>query len=412
MKTKLIAILCLLLPFAVNSQTWKVFGIDTISSECTTYSHITIFNDTVWSGISKLDGSTLSKAVAPSPLFVCDVSKSDYNGNLWLVGSITADVWTTHGNAYTIYKFDGSKWFDYSPPQSFGYNGCNSIVFQKDGKIGFTTTDHGAYMYDGTNWQQYIKPSVFNGANSMTIDNNGNKWFATSKGLVKFDGSNWTVFNSTNSGLKFDIVNDLAIDKNGNIWLATGSSDETGDTITGRIVKFDGTNWTYYKPFNDAQGLNYVYTLAIDPNGKIWAGTFLGLTVFDGSKWTNYTNSNTSSTNLQVLSIDFDSHGNKWFGTTCGILEFQDNDVSINNSRLNNNISIAPNPANSYIKINLNGQFRNAIISILDINGSLVLEKNIASNNGQLDISNLKQGAYFVYVNSGLYKTIKQIIKE
>ncbi len=412
MKTKLITILYLLLPLALYSQTWNVFGTDTIASECNTYFHITVFNDTLWYGLSKLEDSTLNQVEAPSPLFECDLSKSDHKGNLWLVGSITADIWTTHGNAYTVYKFDGSKWYDCSPQKSFGYNGCNSIAFQQDGKIWFTTTDSGAYMYDGTTWQQYIKPSVFNGANSMTIDNNGNKWFATSKGLIKFDGSNWTVFNSNNSSLKFDIINDLAIDKNGNIWLATGSPDELGDTITGRIVKFNGTSWTYYKPFNDGQGLNYVNTIAIDPNGKIWAGTFLGLTVFDGTKWTNYTDSHTSSANLQVLSIDFDSHGNLWLGTLCGILEFQNKAVSLIQSHSNTNLNIFPNPANSYININLNSQFLNTEISILDMNGSLVLEKNISSNNIQLNISKLKQGTYFVYVNTGLYRTIKQIIKE
>ncbi len=413
MKINWITTLGLLLPLTVNSQTWKVFGLDTISNECITYSNITIFNDVAWYGLSKLDNTTFSAVEAPSMLYACDLSKSDYNGNLWFVGSIQPDIWTTHGNAYTVYKYDGSNWFDYSPPKSFGYNGCNSIAFQNDGKIWFSTSDSGAYMYNGTTWHHYIKQSVFDGANSMAIDNDGNEWFASNNGLIKFDGSNWTVFNSANSGLKFNIINDLTVDKSGNIWLATGSSNELGDTLTGRIAKFDGiNNWVYYKTFNDGQGLNYVYTISIDPNGKIWAGTFLGLTVFDGSKWTNYTDSHTSSGNLQVLSIDFDSHGNKWFGTTCGILEFQDNVESIDYSYTLNKITISPNPTIGHIDINLNSQIRNAEISIVDINGSLVLKKNISSNNVQLDISCFKHGTYFICVNTGSSRTIKQIIKE
>jgi hypothetical protein len=412
MKTKLMIILCLMLPLTVNSQTWKVFGIDTISQECQTYSHITFFNDDLWTGLSKLDGTTITKVEAPSMLFACDISMSDHKSNLWFVGSIRPDVWTTHGNAYTVYKYDGSDWFDYSPPKYFVYNRCNSIVFENDSNMWFTTSDSGAYMYDGTTWQHYSKKSVFDGAFSMAIDNNGNKWFATQKGLVKFDGSNWTVFNSTNSGLKFNVVNDLAIDKNDNIWLATGSPGDPGDTITGRIAKFDETNWTYYKTFNDSQGLNYANTIAIDSFGKIWAGTFLGLTVFDGVNWKNYTVPSDPSDNLQVLSIDFDSHGNKWFGTTCGILEFQDNTVSLIHSLSNNKISISPNPAKSNININLNGQIRNTELIILDINGSLVLKKNSYTNNLQLDISNLKQGAYFVYIKTEQFRIIKKFIKE
>ncbi|MFA6403601.1 MAG: T9SS type A sorting domain-containing protein [Salinivirgaceae bacterium] len=409
MKTKLVIVVSLLLSMTVNSQTWTVFGLDTLSNECITYSHITFFNDTLWSGSSKLVGTTLSKVDAPSQLFVCDVSKSDQNGNLWFVGSIYKDTWH-HGDSFTVYKFDGTKWYDYSLSKSFAYSTCSSITFQNDGKIWFTTTDNGAYMYNGASWQQY-KTSVFTGAKSMTIDSIGNKWFANSNGLVKFDGSNWTVFNPSNSGLKFNTVNDLAIDKNGNIWLATGSPDETSDPTTGRIAKFDGTNWTYYKPFNDADGLNYVYSVAIDPNGKVWAGTYYRLTVFDGVKWTNYTDSHSpSSDNLQVLSIDFDSHGNKWFGTTCGILKFDDYASSVT-SHSQNEISVWPNPANSYINIDLTGENSTNEISVLDVKGSLMLKKTVSSGNVQLNISDFEQGLYFISVNTGLYRIIKPIVK-
>lgn len=410
MKTKLIIALSLLLSLTANSQTWNVYGYDTLSTECTAYSHITLFKDTLWSGSSKLDGTLLSGVYAPIQLFTCNLSKSDPNGNLWLVGSIYKDTWT-HGDAYTVYLFDGTKWYNYSPPKSFAYSGCSSIAFQNDGKIWFTTANNGAYMYNGTSWQQF-KSSVFAGANSMKIDNDGNKWFATSSGLVKYDGSNWTVFNTSNSGLKFNTVNDLAIDKNGNVWLATGSPDETGDATTGRIAKFDGTNWTYHNPFNDDMGTNFVYTIAVDPNGKIWAGTYSGLTVFDGSKWINYTDSHTNpDNNLQVLSIDFDSHGNKWFGTACGILEFDDLTTSISSLRSQNEISIGPNPANSYVNIDLSGQSRNNEISVFDSKGLLVLKKTGSSNNVQLNISNFQQGLYFICVNTGSNRIIKKLVK-
>lgn len=404
--------LCLLLHLKANSQTWKVFGIDTTSLECTMYSHITIFNGSLWSGLLKFDGTTSTKIEAPSMLFSCEMSRADNKGNLWFVGSIPPDIWTTHGNAYVIYKYNRSGWFDYSPPKSFGYNGCNSIFFENEGKMWFTTTDSGAYMYDGTTWYHYIKPSVFEGAYSMTVDNEGNKWFATHNGLVKFDGSSWVVFNSSNSGLKFNVVNDLAVDKNGNIWLATGSPDEQGDTITGRIAKFDGTNWTYYKTFDVTQGLNYVKSIAIDSSGKIWAGTFKGLSVFDEYKWKNHNYPQSFTNNLQVNSIGFDSDGAVWLATNCGIWQLQDITASVNNSPTDNNINIYPNPANAHININLPGQIKIAEVSFLDINGSFLLKKRIDANVTQFDISNLKQGAYFIYINAELYRRIFRFVKE
>jgi hypothetical protein len=412
MKAKLTTVLCLLLTLAVHSQTWKVLGIDTLSMECKIYSNITIFNDILWTGLSEFDNTTFVTVETPSMLFACDFSKSDHKGNIWFVGSIRPDVWTTHGNAYTVYKFDGSEWSDYSPPKSFGYNGCSSITFQNDSNIWFTTSDNGAFMYDGSTWHHYFEESVFDGANSLAFDNYGNKWFATYRGLIKFDGSNWTAFNDANSGLKFNAVNDIAIDKNDNIWLATGSTEYPGDTITGRIVKFDGTNWTYYKTFDDSQGLNYVNTIAIDSDGKIWAGTFLGIAVFDGLNWTKYSEPYIPANNVQVLSIDFDSFGNKWFGTTCGIWKFQDNAEYINYFPSTDKIHIFPNPANSYVNIYLSGQMRNGKISILNSNGSSVLRTNISGDNVQLDISNLKQGVHFIYIKNGRYSIVKKLIKE
>jgi ligand-binding sensor domain-containing protein len=404
-------ILGLLLPLAVSPQTWKVYGIDTNTFDCVAYPHITIFNDVPYSGLYRFDSTTGTKIEAPSLLFSCDVSKSDKKGNLWFVGSTPPDIWTTHGSAFTIYKYDGSNWSDYSLPQSYGYNGCNSIAFQKDGKIWFSTIDSGAYMYDGLTWHHHLIQAVFDWSNAMAIDSSGNKWFATQKGLIEFDGSHWTVFNSSNSGLKFNVVNNLAIDKSGNIWLATGSADDHADTINGRIARFDGVNWEYYKAFTDGSGSNYVNSIAIDSDGKIWAGTNFGLTVFDGSKWTNYMDSHTSSGNLQVLSIDFDSRGNKWFGTNCGILELLDNPESIYHSTINNKICIYPNPAYSKINIYLSDQGTNGKISILHINGSIVLTRQISGENLQLDISNLKQGVYFIYINIGSESVIKKLIK-
>ena len=41
-------------------------------------------------------------------------------------------------------------------------------------------------------------------------------------GLAKFDGTNWTVYNTSNSGLPDNDVSSLAIDGSGNKWIGTG----------------------------------------------------------------------------------------------------------------------------------------------------------------------------------------------
>jgi hypothetical protein len=410
MKKKLAIILYLLFPLIVHSQTWRVFGIDSISEECISYSNITIFNNVPWTKSSKLEGTKFTSVESPSQLFVCDLSKSDHRGNLWLIGSIIPDIWTTHGNAFIVYKYDGVNWFDYSPPKSFGYNNCNSLAIQDDSIVWFTTRNNGAYKYDGTKWKQYLDLSILKGTNYVLIDNN-NTWFATDSGLVKFDGSKWTVFNETNSGLKSTIVNDLAIGKNGNLWLATGSSNEMRDTLTGKIVKFDGINWTYYKTFEYGQGSYYVKSIAIDPDGKIWAGTILGLTVFNGNKWEKFNYPQIQSENLQVLSIDFDENGTAWLGSSCGIWQFE-NETTSRNYPDNSIIKIFPNPAHSYVDIKISEDTGKTEIILYDINGSIVLRTITKRSNGRIDLTTIKRGTYFIYVKTDFTTIQNKLIIE
>jgi ligand-binding sensor domain-containing protein len=46
-------------------------------------------------------------------------------------------------------------------------------------------------------------------------------WNIWGGGLAKFDGSSWTVYNSSNSGLPSNSVYAIAIDGEGNKWIGT-----------------------------------------------------------------------------------------------------------------------------------------------------------------------------------------------
>jgi ligand-binding sensor domain-containing protein len=67
----------------------------------------------------------------------------------------------------------------------------------------------------------------------------GNKWIGTDGGgLAKFDGVNWTVYNTSNSGLPGNSVNAIAIDGQGNKWIGT---------YGGGLAKFDGVIGLFIK---------------------------------------------------------------------------------------------------------------------------------------------------------------------
>jgi hypothetical protein len=121
--------------------------------------------------------------------------------------------------------------------------------------------------------------------------------------VSKFDGTNWTTYNKSNSGLANNNVYSIAIDLQGNKWFGT----------LGGVSKFDGTNWTTYTTANGLAN-NTVNSIAIDSNYNKWIGTNGGVSKFDGTNWTTYTTANGLANNI-IHSIFIDSFGNKWFGT-------------------------------------------------------------------------------------------------
>jgi len=90
----------------------------------------------------------------------------------------------------------------------------------------------------------------------------------TSGGLAQFDGENWTVYNTANSGLPNNRHHGerIPIDAQGNLWIET----------EGGVAQFDGVNWTVYHTGNSALPDDWIWSLAIDAQGSIWIGTNRG----------------------------------------------------------------------------------------------------------------------------------------
>jgi hypothetical protein len=113
-----------------------------------------------------------------------------------------------------------------------------------------------------------------NGVGLVRIDSEGNKWML-SDGLVKFDGKDWTVYNTSNSGLPANGVT-LSLDDADNKWIGTSKG----------LVKFDGKDWTVYTTSNSGmpfyKNSNNVDAIAIDRAGNKWIGNSDGnLAVFN-----------------------------------------------------------------------------------------------------------------------------------
>jgi ligand-binding sensor domain-containing protein len=118
----------------------------------------------------------------------------------------------------------------------------------------------------------------------------------------------WT----TAQGLPTNDLRDIAIAADGTIWLATSQG----------VVAFDGTTFTVHNTTTHP-GLadNDVYAIAATSTGEVWAGTDFGVSVFDGSSYTTYTSANGLSDDV-VRNIKEAPNGDVWIATINGATRF------------------------------------------------------------------------------------------
>jgi ligand-binding sensor domain-containing protein len=315
--------------------------------------------------------------------------------------------------------------------------------------------------------------------NSITTDNKNNVWLATNKGLFQFNQISWQKFDTTNSALTSNRVTDLAIDKNDNLWGGTATYDYWDDTLntnitkTACLFKYNGEDWTIYDTSNSGLPTNYISTLAFDSKNVLWVSTRSegipypvgiifggGLTRFDGYTWITYNIDNSDLPSNTIRDIFVDKDDNVWSATCDGGLAKLEknnnwkiynvfnsglavNDVSkvIADSRGNiwaahgatiaGGISVAvlniidkvrdtpmdnktksfeifPNPAKDKIRIKLNGSISGDFsLKIIDLSGRQLYINTIKQNNDLLlyeySLSDLNINNNGIYLVSMLF---------
>lgn len=174
------------------------------------------------------------------------------------------------------------------------------------GNIWFATWK-GMIKYDGTTFTNVTRDVSLSRFFSVLEDRKGNFWFGSiGSGVYYYDGKTFRNY-TTKNGLANNRVTYIYEDKLGNIWFGTegGASCYNGKKFINFTVK-DGL------PNND------VNSIIQDHSGRIWFGTRGAACFYDGSKFSKITTKkNVPLTN--VRSILEDKKGNIWFGGNDGL---------------------------------------------------------------------------------------------
>ncbi|MDH5716183.1 MAG: DUF4215 domain-containing protein [Spirochaetia bacterium] len=260
------------------------------------------------------------------------VSWIDSSDNFWLFGGYGNDSAGTLGPLNDLWKFDGTNWTWIS-----GSNIINQAGVYGTKGIAAATNIPGA-RYFSISWTD-------SSGNFWLFGGNGYDSTGTTAGLLndlwKFDGTNWTWINGSNTinntgvyGTKGTAAatnipgarNNAAKwqDTSGNFWLFGGNGYDTGTTagLLNDLWKFDGTNWTWINGSNIINQTGIYGTKGtaaaanipgartgsgawIDTSGNLWlfggngydstgtSGLINDLWKFDATNWTWINGSNT-----------------------------------------------------------------------------------------------------------------------
>lgn len=287
-------------------------------------------------GLMKFDGINwekynLSNSILPSnAVYAIEFDDKD---NIWF---------GTGGNA--LINYNRNKWISYDSSNCELLNTIYSLKFDKMGNL-WIGYKYNIIEYNGNFWLSKYNnghllnydstnsPFSRNLVNCIKTDTYDNLWIGTAKGLLKFDGTGWTIYNMENTPLTTNLINDIDFDEIGNIWCGLGFyvkyDDEGNPTATeGGLARFDGNNWSIYNSQNSELPFNNVMSLAIDSEDIVWVSIRdpmyvgieygWGLTKFDGTTWTTFNINNSPLTSNTIFDITVDKDDNLWLSTCAG----------------------------------------------------------------------------------------------
>ncbi|MDP3580315.1 MAG: PEGA domain-containing protein [Ignavibacteria bacterium] len=222
--------------------------------------------------------------------------------------SLLTTVYSNISTPTHIILEDTTKWVSYNVHNSkLPSNTVYSIVIDKQNTVWIATDlglariiSNNCFIYTSEN--SVLKTSTIN---NLSLDSQNRLWISTNIGVYVLENNSIVDYSLNLADQSFKII---AIGKSGTVWAATNIG----------LCKLEGNNWTVYNTSNSGIKDNYVNCIAIDRDGKVWAGpTTYGISVYDGKLWTTYSTSNINLPNVGagVLSLHISDDGKVWAGT-------------------------------------------------------------------------------------------------
>lgn len=207
-------------------------------------------------------------------------------------------------NAGGVSRYRNGEWKTYFPMHGLADYWVYSFAEQQNGSF-WIGTWAGVNKVDlkSMEFTTYLKELINEWVYAIAVDSSNRVWFGTEGGLSMFDGNAWRHWTHEDG---MGAANTEALPISPNTGLGTRSRHSLSVIEQGQES---------YNP-------NYVFSLHIAPDDKIWVGTWGGgVAQFDGQRWNNFTVDDGLAGNI-VYCIAQSKNGVFWFGTNRGLSRY------------------------------------------------------------------------------------------
>ena len=227
--------------------------------------------------------------------------------NLWI---------STLGGLVKYNKETGKKDFFNRANSNLPDNYLLSTTQSSDGSIWMTGRYYGIGKFkDG-------ECTIYNTSNSslphdqwnmkVLEDNDGNIWISSFWWMVRFDGTNWKIWDLGDPSSVFPAITSFDIDKDGVIWLYS----------TQGIGKIENDEYTTVSTIGSGV-VSRNSVVKVDNNNYVWVAIQDdGIYKYNGSVFINYNTGNSCLPTNTFTSISFDNENNAWLSSFIGLIKF------------------------------------------------------------------------------------------
>ena len=247
---------------AFDGINWIVYDTSnsTLNSNFITALSIDI-NNIIWAGtghgeVSSFDGTNWEAHPFPSkdnPIITSIAT--DLYAYIWV---------TTEGNG--LFMFDGIDWDTYHSGNSILLDYLNCVEVGPDNAVWVGGAGNMLFKYTGTEWIEVSLPDGIYFASTIAIDHENRIWTGSDGIFCMYFAGAWTVFDETITGIPDSTIGyvfDITFDISGNTWIGHSKG----------LIRYDGSEWTTFLPSNSGLLSKEILSLAADDLGNLWIGT-------------------------------------------------------------------------------------------------------------------------------------------